>query len=883
MRSIQRRSRTKRNLVAWLFVAAAPVVAQLPGPLFVPEGDFPPGRRVRLAFDFDVDGDRDVLDDVGVLLNDGAGGFTIGPPNLAVPTVPTGASWQHTVAGDFDGDALPDVCFVTGSTAFVASVTFARNSAAAALVPQAAAGVVGLPTGYGVRRLLVADFDQDGRDDLLFAPDAPSSWSLPTYGALPTLLLCTGAFSFTPAGPSFLAAVLPYPHVLAVEDFDGDGDPDVLSESSSAPSAVGGTTLAVAVNAGGSFTPGPTTLLSSTWRAVDATTYADADGDGVKDLILDVWWALNAFAPFSEIAFLAGVPGGSFLAPVFTTLVPVERARAAAAVDAAIDPGVEYARRTDAAWTVYDFAAGAATPVQTIPASNAAVFGAGPQILGTGGDFDADGDRDLVVVPPNGVPSTYRADGSGALVRSPLRFPEEATFEKNAIVFDADGDGATDVVAAWPAAPGSVVEVVRTARNDGFGSFVAGPPPTPTPASSAAFRYSRIVADFDADGDRDVFGYMGSAAASTIFRNDGPLGWTPVPAIGTPLAAADFNGDGLPDLAYVGISAFFSVGVVVRFNLGGLAFGPEILLGQGGGAEDLEAADLDADGDVDLICVGWAGNPNVIGAPFPNAIFLNNGAGAFTVASVGPGVSWTRWVTTGDLNADGINDLVVGGQVIFGGAGWAVYGPGMATFPNVYATAAGPGNAPEHLVDLDGDGLLDLLGGAYWRRGLGGGFFNPPEVFAPQRIVNGLLASHGFPNGVAQVGDLDRDGDLDLVDEDRVVYLNRRRHLRPGLPPRLGRVATLEVAGPAFAPFGLWVAAGRAPTPINFGPLGFGFLDPASVLYFGAFGLDANGRATIPLGVPNIPALVGFPLAWEAGFPADARLSGLAETPIVGF
>jgi hypothetical protein len=314
-----------------------------------------------------------------------------------------------------------------------------------------------------------------------------------------------------------------------------------------------------------------------------------------------------------------------------------------------------------------------------------------------------------------------------------------------------------------------------------------------------------------------------------------------------------------------------------------LAFGPEILLGQGGSAEELEASDLDADGDIDLICVGAAGNPNVIGAPFPNAIFLNNGAGAFTVASVGPGVVWTRWVTTGDLNGDGINDLVVGGQVIFGGAGWAVYGPGMATFPNVYATSSLPGNAPEHLVDLDGDGLLDLLGGAYWRRGLGGGFFNPPEVFAPHRIVNGLLASDGFPLGVAQVGDLDRDGDLDLVDEDRVVYLNRRRHLRPGLPARLGRVGTLEVAGPAFAPFGLWVAAGRAPTPFNFGPLGFGFLDAASVLYFGAFGLDANGRATIPLAVPNVPALVGFPLAWEAGFPADARLSGLAETPIVGF
>lgn len=872
---------------AWLLAAmwlggVTQVGAQLPSPLFVPDSDAPSGRRARLLLDFDLDGDVDVLDDVGVLWNDGAGGFAAGPPMPPLPPTQGGATWQHTVAGDFDADGLRDVCLVTGTTSYVSGVVFLKNLGGGVLIVQPSFGLAGFSSNQGVRRVFAADFDQDGRDDLVFAPYGSGNYA----GVLPSLLLCSSAFSFSPAAGSWNAAFAQFNNVVAVEDFDADGDPDVLATLSTVtppPGLVAGTHLALTMNSGGSFLPGPMVFFSTGSDFFEAVTYADFDGDGVKDLVSETFHYPAVFLSAWRVAFQAGVLGGTFSPPVFTSVAAPYRA--GAAVDAVADPGAEYARRADVEWTVYDIIGGAASTLQTIPAFDASAFGAGPREFGFGGDLDADGDRDLLVVSRNGLLETFHADGFGALVGSKRALPTEAIGGKGTLVFDADGDGAADVVAAWPAAPGSIVDVVRTARNDGFGTFVAGPAPTPIPAVGVSPTPLRLAEDLDGDGDRDVFGYTGTANTPTMFRNDGPLGWTPISTSGTAAVARDFNGDGLVDMAYGGIAAgFFSIGVVVRMNLGGGAFGPEIPLGQGANAQDLEAEDLDADGDFDLISVGSLAAIFGPGAGMtPNAIFLNNGSGVFSVAAVGPAVPWTSWVTTGDLDGDGINDLVVGGQVIFGGVGWSVYGPSMAPFPNINASGSSFARSPEHLVDLDGDGSLDLLGSAYWRRGLGAGFFAPPDVFAPHRIVNGLLVSEGFTFGVAQVGDLDRDGDLDLVDDDRVVYLNRRRHLRPGLPARLGRVATLDVAGPSFAPFGLWVAAGRSSAPLDLGPIGLGFLDPSSAIYFGSFGLNASGEATIALTVPSLPALVGLQLAWEAGFPADARLSGLAETPIVGF
>lgn len=165
-----------------------------------------------------------------------------------------------------------------------------------------------------------------------------------------------------------------------------------------------------------------------------------------------------------------------------------------------------------------------------------------------------------------------------------------------------------------------------------------------------------------------------------------------------------------------------------------------------GGATSFVTADLNGDGEPDLLGVGESGLD----------VMLNEGAGAFAAPVFVP--VGLRMATPGDVNGDGKPDVV--GVYWAAGDDWGsvrvLLNQGDGTFgpPAVFPAEDIPGDV--EIADLDGDGDNDLAlahqtGTASVMFNQGDGTFGPPITYAV-----------GLTGGLS-VADLDGDGDTDLV------------------------------------------------------------------------------------------------------------------------
>lgn len=262
------------------------------------------------------------------------------------------------------------------------------------------------------------------------------------------------------------------------------------------------------------------------------------------------------------------------------------------------------------------------------------------------------------------------------------------------------------------------------------------------------------VADIDGDGYLDII--TGSSAVIGWYQNmdgngsfNGPLAIDEGMGQTLSLAPADIDGDGNIDV----VVSYFDQDMVVWYRNTGLGiFEPLQVVASGlNDARGVTPKDLDGDNDLDLVL----GVTNGTGLYWIENIDGQGTFGALNV--VDANIPQARTQAVEDLDGDGDMDILTNSDW---GASWYENMDGLGSFSSRLSIETGPYANVIDLVDIDGDSDFDtfLISGldkVLWRENLDG-----TGNFGSEQIIN----DGGFSDFVAaETGDLDNDGDLDVI------------------------------------------------------------------------------------------------------------------------
>jgi hypothetical protein len=204
------------------------------------------------------------------------------------------------------------------------------------------------------------------------------------------------------------------------------------------------------------------------------------------------------------------------------------------------------------------------------------------------------------------------------------------------------------------------------------------------------------------------------------------------------------------------------------------------------GAITVRVADLDGDADLDVAGGAWNGNEV--------AWWRNDGdASSWTGFTIATGADGTHWVDLADLDDDGDVDIVAAIAGLDTVSWWRNGGGDPVTWERWTIDSSFDGARSAVPFDLDRDGRIDVVGAALdgnevsWWKNLGG----EPSTWTKQVVSAGFsMAHHVVP------ADLDRDGDHDLVGAGyQLTRLGLWRN-QGGDPPTWDREVAGGIAGP---------------------------------------------------------------------------------------
>lgn len=601
--------------------------------------------------DFDGDGAPDLLiadDDTGKL------SVLVNHGNTFTEGWHDDERGESPALGDFNGDGYVDIARRAGSDLVV--LTGGRGTFTKFRFSESA-GASG-PIAAG-------DLDGDGLDDLIESlPEAHQ------------LMVRRGTLQNVLGAPSPTPTFREKPYFLFVADFDGDGHPDIVTEPRDVP------ILEVLHDAEVSST-GPV------FQSYSGYSYqmiaGDFTGDGIPDLASNV--------PFGRI--VTGVLGSN---PTFQPLkpsyfgLPLHTLSPMAAADFNNDGAL-------------DLAVSGEQDIAILLNHGGAHFAAPHQLEAIGVraalDLNHDGIRDLIT-DTNPIVWFGNEDGTytpGTAARPKGGFNDETLVE----VTDLNADGHDDLVVVAHNPVGTTNGQLWIMLGDGSGSFV-----THDLGYFGHRPRSVVVTDIDRDGKLDIvvgsdIPLSGMPVTIAYGRGDGTF----EPSVditatggGEQMSVGDIDGDGLPD-----IMAGDGYGRTVLINIGHRQFrstwSQEPFEGQ------MRLADVNSDGKWDLIEAVSRSLPTRVEV----RVRLSRGDGTFAAAVVTQVPIYDAdSMLIADLNGDGHPDVVLSDASSTASTNTfsVLLGNGTAAFdpPSLY-----PSEGRLSIVDLNGDGLLDILNG----------------------------------------------------------------------------------------------------------------------------------------------------------------------------
>jgi hypothetical protein len=636
-------------------------------------------------------------------------------PNVEVGVGRTGVTTLRGVVVDPDdepvGGAIVIAGAVNGGGGAMATTTGSDGGFVLAEVPAGGAIVARASTALAGRK-------HNGSS----APLAPIAGGVTDAGVIrlePVGVLYPGPRSLT--GSTALA--------MARGDFDGDGVEDLAVIHSLAAEG-----LAILGGLGdGRFRPRQRLALAGSF-----VTAGDLTLDGAPDLVIGGGGSGGGAS--GSVTALRNAGDGTFAATQSRAVGVSPRAARIGDFDGDALPDVIVANNGSGDLSLLRGDGDA----ELGPAARFALAGSPEDLAAT--DFDLDGRLDLAVAvsgpaPPHSV-EILLGGGGGLATAGALTFSIAAL---GLAAGDLDADGLSDLAIGAGRANDSQKALVALGHGDGTLALTS-----PLGTSLLGSPLSMALDDLDGDGALDLAVARERSPCNDIrlLRGDGAGQLTTgvLPTITDScslrgVVTTDQNGDGLPEIVSLdstGVTGYSSAGA------GDYERRRELLATSK--PVQLAVVDLDSDGRLDLV--------HRLDVGKGLGVALGNGDGTFRATAGVTTSVFLQQVAAGDVNRDGIADLVVSSLDEIG----ALLGAGDGTFAPPILLPIERSLSSVVVVDVSGDGGGDVVA----TNGL------LDELLVFESGVDGALELAGAsmvgdaPRATA-LGDFDRDGALDAA------------------------------------------------------------------------------------------------------------------------